>query len=186
MTQKRIFLTALFALVALAFTACKKDDVQPAYQYKTQGFVKGKLTGTSSDNAYTFNEDFNYTQYSLVSNTVSIYKINVGSTYSVQIERSDFNSNGSAQISFLLNNATDTAPKNIEIAFSYTKEFNDKFVDFNMESSVDNTSTITDLTFDAATGRAKGKFSITGADNSSKKAATVTGDFDVITKKVIE
>ena len=186
MTSKRIFSNVLLVVVlSLAFTACK-DDPQPAFEYKTQGFIKGKLTGVSANDNYTFNENFTYTQYSLIDgDPASTYQANSGGSYSLEIVRSDFNNSGSMSISLLLSNATDTTPDEAELAFTYQKELSDKFVNFYMESDPDNTTTITDFTFDVATGRAKGKYSLTGADNSTGKSASVTGEFDVITKRVV-
>lgn len=187
MTSKRIFSSLLLIVVlSLAFTACK-DDPQPAYEYKSQGYIKGKLTGTSEDNQYTFNEDFTLTQYSPFNGTPSsAYQVNTGGSYSVAFVRSDFNNNRTVYISFFLDNASDTTPSDIEIDVTYDKELSDKFVSFYMESSVDNTTTISDFTFDSSTGRAKGKYSLSGSDNSTGKAATITGDFDVVLKRNVQ
>lgn len=187
MTQKKNLLTALFALfLSLAFTACS-DDPQPAYEYKTQGFIKGTLTGVTKDNAYTFNETFNYTQYNLTfDESGAIYNASSGGAYSIYISRSDYNGKGSAYISFDLSNASDTTPEDIEYSFSYNKEEKDRFIVFNMSDDVDNTATITDFTFDSATGRVKGSYTITGTENSTDKSATITGSFDVIAKKIVQ
>ncbi|PZR40414.1 MAG: hypothetical protein DI538_04325 [Azospira oryzae] len=187
MTKSTKLLTAFLAIVlSIAFTGCKEDDPQPALEYKTEGYIKGKLTGISKDGSYTFNDDFNYTEYSTLVGGPSTYRINADGTYNVTLYRSDFAEYGSAAISFKLSNATDTTPENIDISFTYSKELSDKFVTFSIDSDADNTQAITDFTFDATTGKAKGKFSISGLENSTGKSATATGDFDVTTKKVVQ
>jgi hypothetical protein len=55
-----------------------------------------------------------------------------------------------------------------------------------IDTDDDNTQAITDFTFDAATGKAKGKFTLSGLENSTDKSATVTGDFEVVAKKEVE
>lgn len=187
MTQKKNLLTALFALaLSLAFMGCSEDP-QPAYEYKTQGFIKGTLNGVTKDNAYTFNETFNYTQYNLTLSDDgggATYTVSTGGAYSFSISRSDFNGNGSAYIGFNLLNAT-AKPADIAYYFSYNKEEKDRFILFYAENSINNTVTISDFAFDVATGKVSGKYNITGTGNSTEKAATITGDFDVIAKKVI-
>lgn len=186
MTQKKNLLTALFALaLSLAFMGCSEDP-QPAYEYKSQGYIKGTLNGVTKDNAYTFNETFNYTQYNLSLNeTGATYSVD-GSAYEFVISRSDFNGTGSATFAFTLANAT-AKPVNNDVYydFSYNKEEKDRFIVFSMESDDENTLNITDFTFDTTTGRVTGKYTITGTENTTDKAATITGDFDVIAKKVV-
>ncbi|WP_276373079.1 hypothetical protein [Chryseolinea sp. H1M3-3] len=187
MIGKTKFFAGLVGLVLLVLVAgCKDDDPQPAFEYQTQGFIKGKFTGVSKDNSYTFNEDFNYSQYSILFGGFAEYEINDDGSYSVQLYRANFASLGAATIRFELDNATDTTPDNVIISFEYNKELNDKFLTFTMESDFDNTTTVTDLTFDSGTGRFKGKFSLTGADNSSGKNASVTGEFDLIAKRPVQ
>jgi len=189
MTQKKNLLTVLFALaLSAAFMGCS-DDEQPAFEYKSQGYVKGTLTGTSKDGSYVFNEKFNYTQYSLaLGETASTYTLNAGGSYSITIARADYNGSGSAHIDFLLSNASDKSPEDIDYYFYLVKEDKDKFIQFDMSDDADNTVTIpeADFSFDPTTGRVKGKYTISGADNSTDKNATITGEFDVIAKKIVQ
>jgi hypothetical protein len=192
MTQKKNLLTTLFALaLSLAFIGCS-DDPQPAFEYRSQGFIKGTLTGTTNDNSYTFNEDFRFTQYTTAFSGDDIeaatYVVNDGGSYSVSIVRSDYDGSGYARISFLLDNASDKTPSNINIDFSYTIEESNKFIVFYIDSDVDNTTTIpeADFSFDAITGKVKGKFTLEGSDNSTEKSAKVTGEFDVVAKKIVQ
>lgn len=170
--------------------ACKEDDPQPAYEYQTQGFIKGTLTGKSRDNAYTFNEDFNYTQYNLSLGSalytgLSTYKINDNGTYTLQLSRANFASNSVGSMSFELDTPTDTTPSFLNIGFIYYRELNDKVVSFSMVSDAANTSTLTDFKFDLTTGRCTGKFTLTGIQNSTGKNATITGDIDLVAKRFI-
>ena len=182
----KLFTAFVVLALACVFTGCKEDNPQPALEYKTEGFIKGKLTGISKDNSYTFNDDFNFTQYSVLVGGTSTYKINIDGTFNVNISRANFGDFGSASMSFKLSNATDTTPENIDISFNYSKELNDKFVSFDIETDADNAQAITDFTFDATTGKVKGKFTISGPENSTGKSANVTGDFEVTAKKQVE
>src|SRR6187399_812683 len=106
-------LWTIFCVIALSgfLSSCKDDDdPQPALEYKTEGAINGKITGVTKDNSYTFNDDFNYTQYSLLTNTYATYSVNTDGSYDVDLTRVDFGSNGHASIEFGLSTAADTTP----------------------------------------------------------------------------
>jgi|SRR5688572_25610103 len=187
MIQTRKFFEAMLCLLfCVSIAACKEDDPQPAFEYQTQGFIKGKFTGKSGDNAYTFNEDFNFTQYSVLFGGLSTYEINDDASYTLLISRANFPSYGAISVRFDLENATDTTPENLDIQFEYTKELSTNFLTFAMGSDADNISTITNVNFDAKSGRCTGKFSLAGLKNSAHQNATVIGEFDVIAKRPIQ
>jgi len=188
MTKITKLTTAFLAIIlSIAFTGCKDDDPQPALEYQTEGTIKGKITGVSKDNSYTFNDDFTYSQYSLLTESYSLYQVNNDGSYDVSISRADFSTSGTASITFTLSNAADTTPDDVYISINYYKESNDKIINFRMNSSDDeNTVAITDFTFDGTTGKAKGKFTLSGTENSTDKNATVSGDFEVTAKKEVQ
>jgi len=187
MKNNKFAFTLLLAVTAsLFFTACKNDDPQPAIEYETQGYVKGKFTGNSADNTYMFNEDFNYTQYNVIYNTVAVYNINDDGSYSIRLQRADFSTVGFMRIEFELNNASDTSPDDVKVDFNYEKEFNDKIVTFRMASSDNNATTLSEISFNPTTGQVKGKLTLSGSDNSTGNNASVMADFDMIAKRVIQ
>ena len=181
----KLFTTLFMLALSVFFISCE-DDPQPAIEYKTGGFIKGKIVGVSGDGSYSFNDDFNYNQYALFGESISYYEINDDGSYDIELVRNDFDTGGSARISLELANAADTSPDNMDFWVSYFKESKDKLVYFSMSSSVENTFAITDFTFDASTGKVAGKYTLSGSDNSTEKNATVTGEFSVIAKKVVQ
>lgn len=179
-----------FCVISLSgiMTSCKDDDdPQPALEYKTEGYVKGKITGVTRDNSYTFNDDFSYSQYSLLTQAYASYVANTNGSYTITITRADYSTSGTADLSFGLSNAADTTPNAAELDFTYYKEVDNKLVYFSMYSgSGTNTVTITEFTFDSSTGKIKGKYTMSGATNSTTKSATVAGDFEVTAQKLIQ
>ena len=170
-------------LSASVFTSCNKDDdPQPALEYKTEGSIKGKITGTSKDNAYTFNDEFNYSQYSILTGSYATYTVETDGSYDFTISRSDFATTSTARLQFTLANAGSTTPLDSDVTIQYIKEVDNKLVTFSMSSGGSNTTSITELTFDSSTGVIKGKYSLSGTNNSTTKSASVTGDFNVTAK----
>jgi hypothetical protein len=92
------------------------------------------------------------------------------------------------QLNLYLENATDTSPE-YEINVVYIEE-SDKILYFSTSGDSyedsDNESSITNFSFDLASGRVKGDFSISGSDNTTDNNSTVTGSFDVVVKQTIQ
>ncbi len=171
--------------LSLGFISCDDDDsVDPGIAYESQGFIKGNITGVSEDGTYVFDDDFKYTDYSLLLSTLSTYELNDDDSYDISLRRADFGDYGNATISFDLENADDTSPDNISISIQWANEEDDRYITFTMGSS-GNTATITEFSFNPETGRAKGEFTLTGTNNSTDKNALITGSFDVIAKPVV-
>ena len=183
--QTKLFASLLILVSLISFSSCE-DDPQPAIEYQTEGFIKGKIVGVSGDNSYTFNDDFSYNQYALFGESISYYEINPDGSYSIELVRNDFGTGGSARISLELSSAADTTPDDSDFYLNYFKESKDKVIYFNMSSGSANTFAITDFSFDATTGKTKGKYTLSGLDNSTDKNATVTGEFNVTAKKVVQ
>ena len=188
--KKSSLLIAVFAIAISGFlTSCNKDDdPQPALEYKTEGAINGKITGVTKDNSYTFNDDFNFTQYSLlIPTSYATYEVNTDGSYEVNLTRVDFANNGQAVISFDLSSAADTTPDDPEFYINYYKELDNKIINFYMDSDNGaNTLAITEFTFDATTGKVKGKYTMSGASNSTEKNATVAGAFELTARKVTQ
>jgi hypothetical protein len=175
------------AFCALTFFASCSDDDIPAIEYKEQGSIKGQITGTASDDATAINESFSYSKYNpgyFDGPYASNYVVNDNGTIDIQIVRQDVQGGGGVYINLLLDGPGDTSPA-YEVELTYIKE-SDKILYFSTESDSDNESDLTNFSFDAASGRVKGDFSIEGSDNSTNNDATVTGSFDVVVKQVIQ
>jgi hypothetical protein len=170
----------------MILAGCKEDDPQPAVEYQTQGLIKGKFTGKSGDGTYTFNDDFTFTQYNILFGGLSTYTVNDDGSYTLVISRANFPSYGAISVEFDLLTSTNTNPINLDIQFEYTKELSTKFLTFSMGSNAENITSMSDVKFDIKSGRCTGKFSLTGLNNSSGQNASVTGEFDVIAKEVIQ
>jgi hypothetical protein len=106
----------------------------------------------------------------------------------MQIIRQDVQLGGGVQIRLYLDNASDTSP-DYEIGLTYVKE-TDKILYFytagDSYAESDNESAITNFSFDSASGRVKGDFTISGNDNSTDNNAMVTGSFDIVVKQSIQ
>jgi hypothetical protein len=188
MKKKSSLWIALLAIVVSGImTSCSDDDPQPALEYKTEGVIKGKITGVTKDNSYTFNDDFSFSQYSLLTSSYATYLVNTDGSYDINLTRADFANNGQANVSFGLSTAADTTPDDAEFEIDYYKEADNKIIYFSMDSDDGtNTLAITDFTFDSATGKVKGKYTMNGASNSTSKNATVAGEFELTAKKVTQ
>lgn len=181
----KLFASILMLVLFVSFSACE-DDPQPAIEYKTEGFIKGTIVGTSGDGSYTFNDDFNYKQYALFGESVSYYEINDDGSYEIELVRNNFETGGYARIRLDLSDAADTTPENIGFWITYFKESSDQLIYFSMSSGIENTFEITDFNFNAETGKVTGEYTLSGSDNSTDKNATITGEFNVTAKKIVQ
>lgn len=179
MKRVSLFLSIL-SVAAILLGGCQ-DDV-PALEYASQGSIKGTITGSTQGNTV-LNDQFTYSQYEKWGKASSYYID--GSVYEFTFSRGDFNTGGAAMIDFSLSSASDTSPDNPRVIVDYYKDSSDKYVYFNMDSGEgSNTIAITEFTFNPSTGQVKGKYSITGTANTTGKSATVTGEFDMVAKRL--
>lgn len=177
---------ALFAALAMVFTGCKDEEV-PAIEYKSQGFIKGTLVGETSEGE-DLNEKFTYSQYTGISSYYSSFEnLEDEDFYSFRIIRQDINNGGYIELSFTLDELNSTSAMSTDISFNLKKETNNQIILFDVSNNYGvNTKEITNLSFDENTGRLKGNFEVTGNKNSSGEDATISGEIDVIVKKIIE
>jgi hypothetical protein len=174
-----------FAILIFCF-GCKDND-QNALLYKTQGFIKGKIQGATSDSSYIFNDDFEYRQY-LYNETESAYTESAVNNYvMVSLERDIVNDGVYAYFTFNFTEGSSDL-ENVTFNFLYRKKSGIKVYEFasyyNYQKTQD-TFTVTDFSFDKTTGRIKGKFLNKSFYNSPDQAATIEGEFDVILLKKI-
>jgi hypothetical protein len=168
-------------LVVVLFIFCLgcKDNDQNVLLYKTGGFIKGKVQGALNENSYFFDDDFIYRQYN--NETESRYSKVGGSTYRAYIQRRIVNSGVYVTLGFNFT-ADDSNTDFAAIEVLYRKESGSKIYQFysyaNPESQ--NTISITDFSFDQATGRVRGKFSHLSTFNVPGHEVTVEGEFDVV------
>jgi hypothetical protein len=175
-------ITRMLIVMLLITLAMSCEDDSQAIEYRTQGFIKGKITGVSGDGLYTFDNTFNYTQYSHQTLGLSLYEIYDDGSCDGGLSRMNFKSSGSASVYFALDNVDDPTPNILNVSVWYSKELSDRVITFSMSSDEENITTITDFSFDPETGRVKGKFTLTGSYNTTSNNAVVTGEFDGITK----
>jgi hypothetical protein len=186
--KKRSWIVTLFLGLAMSFTAmsCEDDDVEPGLGYESQGYIKGSITGVTSDGSYVLDEDFNYKNYSLLLNSISTYEMD-GDVYEFSLSRADYDDFGAASISFELSAADDTTPDDVRVSINWAEERRNDIITFSMNSSSSgNSVSITDFSFNEDTGRVKGKYTMNGTNNSTDNNALVTGEFDVVAKPIIE
>lgn len=182
--MKRIPLSLSVLGAIVIFMGSCKDTSPEDLQYASQGFIKGTITGSTQSNTI-LNDAFNYSQFEKWTQA-SFYSLD-GGEYAFNFSRSDFSTGGGASLDFYLSSATDTSPDVPVMAFDYYKPGSDKFVHFYMESeSGANTISITEFSFNSTTGQVKGKYSVTGTENTTGKSATVAGEFDLIAKRIDE
>lgn len=190
MKKERIILAVLFA-IAFTSAGCKKDENVPAIEYRSQGFIKGNLSGATSGGK--LEEKFSYTQYSLSSEGESYYYLlpdiiqQNDSIYSFHINRSDINKGGGLTLTFDIDELSDK-PDNTVFQYSFRKETNTQLFYFYMENSQGepNLVDITDFSFNPKTGRTTGSYTLSGSNNSTQKNAIVKGDFDVVLKRLVD
>jgi hypothetical protein len=187
MKTKSIFTAFAFAMAAVIFTQCDDDDV-PALEYKQQGVIKGTITGTTEMDNISINESFSYSQYqaalSNIEDGTSYYEVDDDGEIDIYVIRQNFETGAYFYLAFSLDNANDTTPsKYCEMSYR-DDDFNGKSFVFYMGSSGNN-FTISDFSFEQASGRLKGKYVLEGDENSTGKNATVTGEFDIVVKQLI-
>lgn len=190
MKKNNLLLLGAFCALSI-FSSCDDDDI-PALEYEEQGVIKGTITGTASDDATAINEQFSYSKYFLAGEEEgpysSIYVTYDNDAVQMQIIRKNVQTGGEARLDLYLDDSSDTSPE-YEIELSYIKE-TDKILYFSTYADSDedsnNESSITNFSFDSASGRVKGDFTISGNVNSTNNNATVTGSFDVVVKQAIQ
>lgn len=186
MDMKSIFRILGLAVVTLMFSQCNDDDV-PALEYQQQGVIKGTITGTTSEGSIAINESFSYSQYQPGLYGIegfSFYETDDDGSIDIYIVRQDMKTGGYFTFRFSLDNAADTEPGAYVNLQYHDSDFDGKIFDFYMSSS-GNDLTISDFSFETASGRTRGKYVLKGSENSTGKNATVNGEFDVVVKQVV-
>jgi hypothetical protein len=114
----------------------------------------------------------------------SYYEVNDDNSIQIYASRQDLKGGG-ASVQLYLETAADTSP-DYNVYVTYLKEESTKIIYFNMSTNGSNEATLTNFSFDQASGRLKGDFTITGENNSTDNAATIAGSFDLVVKESIE
>lgn len=186
MSMKNIFRAFVFPVAALLLVQCGDDDV-PALEYQQQGVIKGTITGTTREGSVAINESFSYSTYQpglFGIDGFSYHRTFDDGSIEVYIVRQDVNAVGYFAFRFLLEDAADVTPEGYLNFLYHDKDFNGKILDFYM-TSAGTGLTISEFSFESASGRAKGKYVLEGANNSTNKNATITGEFDVAVKELV-
>jgi len=185
--KQQLVVLALLA-TALAFNGCKKEEgpVGPAGPqgasgalYYEDGFINGTITGTRQDST-PFTEAFSYTGYDVVP---GIYNF-PGSSWTIErhsglVNWCSFNITTASltDSSGFLSSSNFTFQKNI----SATKVFL-----FTIDAGT--SGSVTNFVYNTTTGVVSGNYSLTlsGTENSTGNAATVTGSFRASTKQLVQ
>lgn len=176
----------ILVMTVMVLSACKKDKVGDTV-YFNNGTVTGTLKGTKLDNS-SIDEKFSFSQYLDVLDD-QYYRSNYTSQkYEFNIEYTE-KSGSTIDIEFELSSLTDITPEKVSCSFTYYKNIGNNIFHFHMygyEGSSQNTTSISDFSFDKATGKTKGKITMTGVGNTTNKSATIEATFDVTLKEMME
>ena len=174
----KLYLPALLLTVTL-FASCKEEE--NALEYKSQGFIKGTLSTTLSDDETPFNDSFRYTEYKITEYEYPFFYKEDDGSLTFSMNRYDMTLGSEAYWEFHLDNEGDTTPDETSLYMSHYKISSTKII--SLEFYQDDFA-ISDFSFDPATGRAQGTFSFTAISNSSSSNDVfVEGSFDVIVKR---
>ena len=177
MNTIKLYLPALLIMATL-LSSCKEED--NALRYKSQGFIKGTISGTLSDDETAFDGSFRYTQYIIDTYNFPYYYIDPDNgSVSLYLFRQDIALGASASWGIYLEDETDTEPAEAYLFLNHVIESSTQLLSLSLSTGLE----IDDFSFDPATGRVKGTFSFTTTNTTSGNEATVEGSFDVIAKR---
>ncbi len=179
-----------FSLLILTMGSCaKKGDMGPTGQQgaqgaagtvtlKTDGYIKGTLTGMQRDGTL-FTETFNYTtcyyeESYIDSVSPTSYRFNILRTIDA------VNQSGAR----LMLNATTLSPINVAgTSLDFTLAKSNGFF-FNLTSSVN--PSLSNVTYDETTGVVSGNYiiNILGSENNTGNSANITGSFKATVPKL--
>ena len=176
--------TASIAVATILCTGCKKGDTGPAgtpgapgvVATSTDGFIKGTLSGTHRDGT-AFTQTFDFQNYwGTPSGTLDSTGI---ANFTFQITRGvDIFGSNSASISINATSPTASTGFITLSNFSFTQSMsgNKEFI-FTTSNNVNSTATA--LSYNKSTGTFTGNFTmnISGSQNNTGNAATITGSF---------
>jgi len=176
--MKNIILPTLFAILLIA--SCKKSEDKGDTVFIHNGSVNGTLKGTKADNSI-LNETFSYSTYLDV--LYDQYYLVTASGYTFEVDFSI--PDGSAtNLKFTAISATDNSPVVVSYNLTYYKTISNTVTyNFSM-SNTNNTVTISDFSFNEATGLLKCKLVATGTNNTTKNAATIGAEYNIVLKKL--
>jgi hypothetical protein len=175
---RNIILPTLFAILLMA--SCKKSEDKGDTVFIHNGSVNGTLKGTKADNSI-LNETFSYSTYLDVLYDQYYLVTSSGYTFEVDFSIPD----GSAtNLKFTAISATDNAPVVVNYNITYYKTISNTVTyNFSM-SNTNNTVTISDFSFNEATGLLKFKLVATGTNNTTKNAANIGAEYNIVLKKL--
>ena len=170
----------LVLLGILTLVSCKKSEDKGDTVFIHNGSVNGTLKGTKADNSI-LNETFSYSTYLDV--LYDQYYLVTASGYTFEVDFSI--PDGSAtNLKFTAISATDNSPVVVNYNLTYYKKISSTVTyNFNM-SNTNNTVTISDFSFNEATGLLKFKLVATGTNNTTKNAATIGAEYNIVLKRL--
>jgi hypothetical protein len=178
--KKQFSFLILLTLCIGMISSCKKDEDESLFV--SNGSVNGTINGIAKDNTV-LDESFSFNTY-LDYMDKQYYQVTTSGEYEFEINYSR-EDGSSFDIEFTLSSATDVTPDDVYIRITNFTRKNNTLIYFFMPST-NNICSLSDFSFDANSGRAKGKIIVTGSNNSTDNSATVVANFDVNVVKRIE
>lgn len=171
---------------ALVFSACS-DDID-AVEYIQQGYIKGTITGTESDDATAIDGSFKYTREVPALNygeDYSYYEVDDSGGIDVYFYRMDPSTGAAMYFEFYLEDEdSEPVDDDVDYYINFIDETSDNVFYFYMYDNSSNTFSFSNFSFDMDKNRFSAEFSASGAVNSTDNTATISGDFDVVVKQV--
>jgi hypothetical protein len=170
----RSFAVALACAASVALTNCANEADAVSTATAATGEVAGNFVkGTVGANTFQFAQS----PGAAVGNTDSYYIVRDNGDIDVNIFRND-GENGAAMLYFVLKNGNVENPSEPYMQITNADGF---VMDSNAPS---NKLTVTNFSFDRATGRVSGKLELSGAGNNFEANTAVSSNFDVVVKEI--
>ena len=177
------FFLPLLCAGCFLLTRCNDDIL--AIRYEQPGFVQGKITGIDESGAG-FVKDFKLSKYIpfLGQNNTS-YTVDPGDgSIEISFELKDHREDSYCLIVLLLDDEDDVDPT-FSNFYLYLSEEKDKLFTFYMTDS-GNDINLSNFSFDRATGKVTGTYTVDGTQNSTGNTAIINGTFDLIVREFIQ
>ena len=156
------------------------SDEIPAIRQASQGFIEGTITGTQLDDGAALNEAFRFTNFAPYEPPT--YHLYEEGTVTITIHREDLKTGSHLDLLLVLDDLTDTTPECPTTGMQLFRKRGDVIFYFELDEAI---TTFNAFTFDAASGRVTGSFSMALPDhaNSTQQEATIEGTFDLVVER---
>jgi len=171
----------LFVLLGiLTMVSCKKSEDKGDTVFIHNGSVNGTIKGTKTDNS-ALNETFSYSTYLDVLYDQYYQATTTGYIFEVDFSTPD---GSSSNLKFTAISVTDNSPVVVSYNLIFYKTLSSTVTYYFGMSNNNNTLTISNFSFNEATGQLKCKLTASGTNNTTKTNATIEANYDVVLKKL--